>query len=454
MPIVAVRAGEILEEDKLKAHLALLLRVEHLGALFGSGTSVSAGGQHMGQVWTAFKTGFAESFQFLKDKGLLAGSGEALANFEQLVNKIQLGLEFYRSVEPNKDAFAGYDKALRDIQVCLLNAVLLAARFWESDFSEGTGQPSLADYQKFLIRFCANRQPGQPNPWIFTLNYDLGVEWAAESLGISVNNGFKGIHYRRFDPAVFDIGMRNVLASGQAQYSVHGINYVKLHGSLSWHIDAKSNLREASAEVCKAAFDKFLDSKISPPAPFPSQIILPSTAKFSETVGFVYGEMIRRFHEFVSKDQVVLLISGYSCGDDHINRILVSALENPTLQLVVFYPPFDGYKPSLSPAPLLELAFQNQLPNVTIVGGNAAAYFNEVGNLLPIPAIYDQRRDELKNMLRALSSTDQTAPPAASASKPPVAEAIEKGIEPEDPEEDKDSVAYIMSGKTLGAEEA
>jgi hypothetical protein len=452
MPVVAVRAGEILEEDKLKAHLALLLRVEHLGALFGSGTSVSAGGQHMSQVWTAFKTGFAESHKFLLDKGLLAGAGEALANFEQLVNKIQLASEFYQSVEPNDTALAGYQKALRDIQVCLLKAVLLAPRFWDSDFSDVAGQPSLSDYQKFLIRFCANRQPGQPNPWIFTLNYDLGVEWAAESLGISVNNGFKGIHYRRFDPSVFDIGMRNVLASGQAQYSVHGINYVKLHGSLSWHIDQKSNLREASAEVCRAAFDKFLDAEASPPAPFPSQIILPSTAKFSETVGFVYGEMIRRFHEFVSKDQVVLLISGYSCGDDHINRILVSALENPTLQLVVFYPPFDGYKLSLSQAPLLELAFQNQLPNVTIIGGNASAYFNEVANLLPIPAIYDQRRDELKSMLRALSSSDQAAPPTASVAKPSADAVVEKGIEPEDPEEDKDSLAYIMSGRSTEAE--
>lgn len=413
MTLVSVRAGESLAEEKLRAHLALLLRVENLGALFGSGTSVSAGGQHMGKVWQSFKENHADSYKFLLDKELIPVNGAALANFESLIAKIQLALEFYGSVEANDEASKAYQAILRDIQICLLNAVLLSERFWQGHFDDVEGQPTITDYQKFLIRFCANRQPGQPNPWIFTLNYDLGVEWAAESLGISVNNGFKGVHFRRFDPAVFDLGMRNTLSSGQAQYSVHGINYVKLHGSLSWHVDATLNLRESSSEICFSSLKKFLEGTEEAQPPFPCQIILPTTAKFSQTVGYVYGEMIRRFHEFISKDQVVLLVSGYSMGDEHINRILISALENPTLQLIVFYPEFDGTKASLSKAPILNLAFQKELPNVTMIGGGSAAFFSEVANLLPIPAIYDQRREELKNMLRSLSSVESGSAPTA-----------------------------------------
>lgn len=419
MPLIAFRAGELMQDDKLKAHLSLLLRVENTGALFGSGTSVSAGGKVMSYVWNEFKSKYNNSYSFLKSKNLISEdeNGNALSNFESLANKIDIALEYLETIAKDNAELEKFKTAKIELQKAILVSVKLCDFFWDGDFETGEilGD-TIGDYKKFLIRFCANRQPAQPNPWLFTLNYDLGVEWAAEILGINVNNGFKGVHFRKFDAASFDLGQRNTLSSGQAQYSVHGINYVKLHGSLSWKLD-NSNLTEVPCQISKVDIDKFLSGQNDV---FPFEMILPNSAKFSKTVGYIYGEMIRRFHEFISKEQVALFISGYSFGDEHINRILASALENPTLQLVAFYPEFDGSVNSLANAAILKLAFDNQFPNVTIVGGGSDVHFNKVVDLLPLPAIYDERRAELRAMIRALGK-DAGEPIIASAFKESIA---------------------------------
>jgi hypothetical protein len=418
MPLIAARAGELMDINKLRAHISLLLRIENIGALFGSGTSVTAGGKTMTDVWSEFRSKHLESYNFLKSMKILQedDKGKALGNFEAVASKIDIALEYLEKIEIDPLKAGNFKKAKIDLQKCILNAVKLNDLFWSGDFefSRFLDETTIDDYKKFLIRFCANRQPGQPVPWIFTLNYDLGVEWAGETLGINVNNGFKGVHFRKFDAAGFDLGQRNTLSQGQAQYSVHGINYVKLHGSLSWKTDGQSNLIEVPCQTSKVDIDKFLNSESNV---FPFQLILPNSAKFSETVGYVYGEMIRRFHEYVSKEQVALIVTGYSFADDHINRILSSALENPTLQLVAFYPSFDGKVHSLESSKILKLAFENQLSNVTIIGGGADAYFDKVADFLPIPAIYDERRAELRAMMRALGS-DSAAPIPAVAALP------------------------------------
>lgn len=41
--------------------------------------------------------------------------------------------------------------------------------------------PELATHRRLLQKLTAARQPGQPSPWIFTTNYDLAIEWAAET---------------------------------------------------------------------------------------------------------------------------------------------------------------------------------------------------------------------------------------------------------------------------------
>lgn len=251
MSVIARRAGEELNSDQLKAHISLLLRVENVGVLLGSGASISAGGQQMKEVLTTFQTQYTDDHNFLISKDLLTDDSGVTVNFEELLAKISLAISFYSEIEPNPEECNKYKAAITSLQRCVLKAAKLEDAFWGGAFDDVSNGKSLKDYQTFLIRLCASRQPGQPVPWIFTLNYDLGIEWAAESLGININNGFKGLHNRKFESAQFDIGFRNSLSSGQAQFSVHGINCVKMHGSLSWRMTDES-LTEVPSTDAKA----------------------------------------------------------------------------------------------------------------------------------------------------------------------------------------------------------
>ncbi|MDA8000607.1 MAG: DUF4917 family protein [Alphaproteobacteria bacterium] len=407
-----------MDEEKLRAYLALLLRVENLGALFGSGASVSAGGKEMSEIITGLKSDSEESHKFLSSKGWLCSDAGGV-NVEELIGKVKTAIHFYENIDRNdaekvKCEKVKCEKALTSLERCVLRAAKLEDDFWTGKPENSSNGNSLEDYQTFLIRLCSTRQPGQPLPWIFTLNYDLGVEWAAEILGININNGFKGTHYREFDPSTFDIGYRNFLSTGQAQYDVHGVNYVKMHGSLSWRLDDDDTLREISSESQISAINRFLEKRSDK---FPSFLVLPSIEKFYQTAGYVYGEMIRRFHEFVRKNQTALIISGYSFNDSHINRVLESAMGNPTMQMVVFYTGFNGGRDSLSGVPLLKIVHEKLLPNVTIVGHDEEVHFGKVAKMLPVPAIVDRNMEELKKLRKLIedaTSSEKTQQPSLS----------------------------------------
>lgn len=108
-------------------------------------------------------------------------------------------------------------------------------------------------------------------------------------------------------------------------------------------------------------------------------MVLPRAAKYMQTVGFVLGELFRRFSEFLSRPQTCLLISGYGFGDEHINRLLRSALLNPTLQLVIYFPGFTGdVAAAVLPAALRKLLSLRN-PRVTVVGGGAVTTIGGAG---------------------------------------------------------------------------
>lgn len=416
--LVAFRGGERIDVDKLRAHLSLLLRVENISVLLGSGASLEAGGKTMKGVWDDLKADFTATHAWLLSEKYAADDADGEKNFEKIIDKLKLSQHFYQDIQPDATKLAAIKPHLENLQRCILKACKLNDALWTNDWNP------LKSYQNLLVRLCSNRQPGQLSPWVFTLNYDLAIEWAAESLGIHINNGFKGVHYRKFDSTNFDLAFRNIHARGEAQYGIHGINLVKLHGSLSWREDSK-DLRELPSGQIKAEIDNFIQSK--PNCEWPGFMIYPSSAKYTATAGFIYGELIRRFHEFISKEQSAIIISGYSFGDDHINRVLMSALENPTIQLVIFSTDFDGTEASIADKKVLLTAFKNQFPNVTIVGKSSAVYFNKVSELLPIPAIYDQRREELKRMLRTLEeSTPTVGTPVASVTPAPTPASVEE----------------------------
>lgn len=202
------------------------------------------------------------------------------------------------------------------------------------------------------------------------------------------------MHSRRFSPQSFDLGFRNAQAKGEARFGVYNIYLAKLHGSLTWK-EVDHSLYEVSASEAWRDIGDFLIGLQDTL----SYLVLPRAAKYLQTVGYVMGELLRRFAEFMARPQTALIISGYGFGDEHINRLIRSALLNPTLQVVVYLPEFKG-DPTAGDLPqTVRRLLALQTPRLTIVGGGERAYTSALAADLPDPTIYDQELADLRRRL-------------------------------------------------------
>lgn len=422
MSIVAYRGGkQITDEIELQAYLASLLRLENVGLLLGAGASCSAGGQTMRTLWSSFLAGnpvkadwlLAQKFITENEKrlplppaprpppGVVPSAANpfiqvsvpvaVLPNFEVLLDKLEIAiLEWERQGSPQLTEAQGVRTALfRSV----VNAAKLKEDWWKSPLGADLAD-ELGAHRSILQKLTAARQPGQPAPWVFTTNYDLAIEWAAESVDLQVINGFLGVHSRRFSPQSFDLGFRNAQAKGEARFGVYNIYLAKLHGSLTWK-EVDHSLYEVSASEAWRDIDEFLTGFQETL----SYLVLPRAAKYLQTVGYVMGELLRRFAEFMARPQTALIISGYGFGDEHINRLIRSALLNPTLQVVVYLPEFKG-DPTADDLPqTVRRLLALQTPRLTIVGGGERAYTSALAADLPDPTIYDQELADLRRRL-------------------------------------------------------
>lgn len=143
---------------------------------------------------------------------------------------------------------------------------------------------------------------------IFTTNYDLLMEEAFESLSIPYFDGFVGAKKPFFDlRAVED----NLIPK-------HWTRLWKIHGSINWYI--KSN-----NEVYRSTYLDECDS----------YIIHPSHLKYDQSRKMPYLALIDRLNKFLRQNSAVLILSGYSFSDDHLNDTILNALKaNPTAMVI------------------------------------------------------------------------------------------------------------------------
>jgi hypothetical protein len=419
-PFFAVRGSRPLRPDEFQSHLALAIRLENVAVLLGAGASREVGGHVMADIWKKFSNDAANSVNWLRANRFLPGEGEP--NLEVLLDRIEIaGEDLKRTSDTDTGALQLHRHELRK---AVLSAGILNADLWTTPEKVLDESYSFRSHLRLISRLIGNRQPGQAAPWIFTTNYDLGVEWAAEALSVYCANGFTGLHNRQFRPSSFELGFRNVYARGEARFGAYNVYLGKLHGSLSWSMEDDGSVIERPSEAMWPRISRFLTSECA--ENWPGLMIFPGAAKFVQTTGFVYGEIIRRFTEFLSKPNACLITCGYGFADDHINRLIVSGLQNPTLQIIIYLPEVDrfGIYPTLEctgdilePNILLRRLLAAQLPQVTVRGYGSGAYFSEMTNDLPEPALLDEsaeRARAIEQLIRGgtnnLLVTSSTAP--------------------------------------------
>jgi hypothetical protein len=405
------QGGSELSEDDFKSHLGALCQLENIGVLLGAGASVGCGGMTMKDVWLdAINNNTNLSSELLAFKLITQENLDKQdVNVEKLLDQVTQYLVVYQKTAPtnNEDDIEKQPVyRLKNVLLYLYQSVTKAALLVEK---ESFGDENLGSLDKFkfhrelLEKIISNRQPGQAAPMLFTTNYDLSLEWAAEEIGIQLVNGFSGLHTRTFQPQNFDLSFRNVNAKGEARFGHYHAYLHKLHGSLSWVQEHESDIKEVSSALAKS---RYIDPLLNGVPIYEKQfLIYPGANKYHHTIGFVYGEMFRRFSEFLSKPQTAIFVNGYGFGDYHINRIILGALLNPSLHIVIFYPELDSVlvqDATLNEAQKCIKKLKSfSLNQITIVGGGSNAYFESFVRYIPKPVLFP-RDTSTKDLVKAI----------------------------------------------------
>ena len=213
------------------------------------------------------------------------------------------------------------------------------------ELSEDSSKDS-SGHIPFLAKLIA-RDKNLGRTHLFTLNYDTLFEQALEELGIQYFDGFSGKVSARFDPAVYglDIYYPGDVAEGRVRRFDKFLQYYKLHGSLNWYVDGTGTYRAQYRDL--ESFKEYRRSDASKKAEklqsgdynhIKSFGILPISKKITQTLDAPYAHLFRLFHARLNQPQTFLLVLGYGFGDDHVNRMIKTALTNPSLVMLVVEP--------------------------------------------------------------------------------------------------------------------
>jgi hypothetical protein len=127
---------------------------------------------------------------------------------------------------------------------------------------------------------------------------------ALETERIPLFDGFVGSYRPFFLP---DSLRRNESAPG-----ANWIRLWKMHGSVTWR-------REDSDGRPRIVRGEPDDS---------GEMILPSSFKYDESRQQPYSAFMDRLSRFLDQDDALLVTCGFSFGDEHINNVIFSAIEN------------------------------------------------------------------------------------------------------------------------------
>jgi len=352
--------ADLSEKDakhRLQALIAEWLRMENLVVLTGAGTSVTSGGKTMANLESAV----LETVNAMKD--LPAGAASVIKARQVEGTTTKVGFEDWLSFLANASHLGAalgspFDgvKWKGTANPSQKDLFALTERIGKAIFAEcalslaestpsAAGSADIAPQLSFLAKLVA-RDSNLGRAHVFTLNYDTLFEQALELLGIQYFDGFTGRADARFDPSVYglDIYYPGEVAEGRVRRFDKFVHLYKLHGSIHWQVRGdelrarhpnlqplKDYLALASAAKKAARLDE-LGETIQPVG------ILPTANKFAQTLAMPFAHLFRSFQIRLSAPQTFLLVLGYGFGDDHVTRIIETALMNPSLVMLVVEP--------------------------------------------------------------------------------------------------------------------
>lgn len=154
---------------------------------------------------------------------------------------------------------------------------------------------------------------------IFTTNYDLLLEMAMEANYIPYFDGFVGAFEPFFNSESIDDFPSITDSTGK------WIRLWKIHGSLNWTL--KKGCNDSVDRIVRGSIVTKHDNEL---------MIYPSKEKYALSRREPYIAYFDRLKKYMINGETLLIFSGYSFSDQHINDIIYNAMrQNPRLYVLV-----------------------------------------------------------------------------------------------------------------------
>jgi len=146
---------------------------------------------------------------------------------------------------------------------------------------------------------------------IFTTNYDLLMEKSLESMEVPYFDGFVGSNRSFFDLRAVEGNL----------IPCHWTRLWKIHGSINWYQMEDSGQKKV-----------YRSSEIKTKE---SHLIYPSHLKYEQSRKMPYLALIDKLDSFIRQKSSLLILSGYSFNDEHLNDTIINALKaNPSAMVI------------------------------------------------------------------------------------------------------------------------
>lgn len=181
---------------------------------------------------------------------------------------------------------------------------------------------------------------------IFTVNYDLLLEEGLEAVAAPYFDGFVGSLRGRFRPELVE-----AVDPSAGGLPASFVRVWKLHGSITWAMETDGDARR----VVRLGSPVFAGEMAA---------IYPSEEKYDASRRVPFVVLMDRFRRALLEPETLLIVSGYSFGDQHLNEIIFDAAQRrPRSDFVVCC--FGDL-----PSAVADVA--ERLRNVTLLGGTEA----------------------------------------------------------------------------------
>lgn len=302
----AAASTRVAATSALRDELGLIANAENLLVLSGLGTSLDVTNSVsdakkaplMSDLWTQVQA--LESFPAASSK--LSADILAEENLEHVLSDAQARYALNDADEELKTFIDDAESVIWD-----------SCSFIDENSKVGT--------HELFLRKVARRSTRLQRTQIFTTNYDLSFEAAAQSARFNVIDGF-GYGGQFFDGASFDLDYVRRRPNEPLALEPSVFHLLKLHGSVNWTGSDK--------EVRKVT------GYAKPENPI---LIYPSAAKYQLSYQQPYLEFMSRFQIGLRQQDVGLIVVGSGLNDEHLVAPIEAALRSNVGLRAVFVTP-------------------------------------------------------------------------------------------------------------------